>query len=628
MRSGLTLLCVTLGSLTRDAAGSVSNDLIVDTKLGKIQGFETATSDNKKVSAWYGVPYAQPPVGNLRFRHPRPADPWEGVKKTHDQPNSCVQVRDTMWPGFSGSEAWNTNTKQSEDCLYLNVVVPRPHPKDAAVIIWIYGGGFWSGTTTLELYDLRAMAAEQNIIMVGIQYRVASLAFLFFDTEDVPGNAGMFDQLQAIQWVKENIAQFGGDPNRITLMGESAGACSVSLHLLSPLSRNLFSQAIMQSASALAPWGVVSKAEGMRRSLRLAENLKCPHDPSDTRSSIDCMRKLNASTIVGQEWENIVHGFTGGIGVFTPIVDGSFLDDTPGAAMRSGNFKKANILLGSNKDEGNYFVLYSFFEMFPKQEEVFINRKQFKQCIEDAYPFANSLQRKAIEYEYTNWLNPDDPVSNRVAVDRMTGDWEFTCPVLDFAHKYSETGNNVYMYYFSEVASVSPWPSWTGAMHADEIAFVFGLPLNHNHGYSKQEIELSRQIMSYWANFAKTGNPSLYENDKWTDTYWPMHTPLKRETLTLSSNSSKVLEGHGVRKCAFWKRFLPQLGNGKFDGRYGDFFYHNSPNINPHAVDEPLVDPEVCELDCCGSTSGVLAISAIPCFVLSLASLQFSRSAF
>ena len=416
-----------------------------------------------------------------------------------------IQVRDEMWPGFSGAEAWNTNTPQSEDCLYLNVVVPRPHPKDAAVIIWIYGGGFWSGTTTLEYYDLRAMAAEQNIIMVGIQYRVASLAFLFFDTEDVPGNAGMFDQLQAIQWVKENIAQFGGDPNRITLMGESAGACSVSLHLLSPLSRNLFSQAIMQSASALTPWGVVSKAEGMRRSLRLAQNLKCPHDASDTRSSIDCMRKLNASEIVAQEWENIVHGFTGGIGVFTPIVDGSFLDDTPGAAMRSGNFKKANILMGSNKDEGNYFVLYSFYEMFPKKEEVFINRKQFKQCIEDAYPFANQLQRKAIEYEYTNWLNPDDPVSNRVAVDRMTGDWEFTCPVMDFAHKYSETGNNVYMYYFAERASVSPWPRWTGAMHADEIAFVFGYALNHSHGYSQQEIELSRQIMVYWANFAKTG---------------------------------------------------------------------------------------------------------------------------
>ena len=116
------------------------------------------------------------------------------------------------------------------------------------------------------------------IAAVGIQYRVASLGFLYFDTEDAPGNAGMFDQLMAMQWVKNNIAKFGGNPNNITLMEESAGACSVSLHLLSPLSRNLFSQAIMQSASALAPWGVVSKEEALRRSLALARNMDCPHD--------------------------------------------------------------------------------------------------------------------------------------------------------------------------------------------------------------------------------------------------------------------------------------------------------------------------------------------------------------
>merc|ERR1719348_230682 len=186
-----------------------------------------------------------------------------------------------MWPGFPGSEAWNTNTKQSEDCLYLNVVVPRPHPKNAAVIIWIYGGGFWSGTTTLDLYDPRTMVAEENIIMGGIQYRVASLAFLYFDTTDVPGNAGMFDQLMAMTWVKDNIASFGGNPNNITLMGESAGAASVSLHLLSPLSRDLFSQAIMQSAVANTPWAVATKQEGKLRGLRLAELMKCPHDGKD-----------------------------------------------------------------------------------------------------------------------------------------------------------------------------------------------------------------------------------------------------------------------------------------------------------------------------------------------------------
>ena len=229
----------------------------VKTKFGTVEGsFKTSEPGSRTFSSFEGIPYAQPPTGKLRFRHPRPAESWDNVLDTMNQPNSCVQMPDTMWPGFPGAEAWNTNTPQSEDCLYLNIVVPRPHPTNAAVIIWIYGGGFWSGTTTLDLYDMRVMAATQNIIMVGIQYRVASLGFLYFPEEDVPGNAGMYDQLEAIRWVKNNIAKFGGNPNNITLMGESAGACSVSLHLLSPLSRNLFSQAIMQSASALAPWGV------------------------------------------------------------------------------------------------------------------------------------------------------------------------------------------------------------------------------------------------------------------------------------------------------------------------------------------------------------------------------------
>ena len=124
----------------------------------------------------------------------------------------------------------------------------------------------------------RLLHHQPFIVGVGIQYRVASLGFLYFDTEDVPGNAGMFDQLMAMQWVKDNIAAFGGNPNNITLMGESAGACSVSLHLLSPLSRHLFSQAIMQSASATVPWGVITKEESLLRGLRLAELMKCPHE--------------------------------------------------------------------------------------------------------------------------------------------------------------------------------------------------------------------------------------------------------------------------------------------------------------------------------------------------------------
>ena len=134
------------------------------TTKGKIQGKDLTTAHGRKVSAWHGIPYAQPPVGNLRFRHPKPIDHWEGVKQTTKLPNSCVQIKDEMWPGFDGSEQWNANTPLSEDCLYLNVVVPKPHPKDAAVLLWIYGGGYWGGTTTLDLYDMRTIVSEENVI--------------------------------------------------------------------------------------------------------------------------------------------------------------------------------------------------------------------------------------------------------------------------------------------------------------------------------------------------------------------------------------------------------------------------------------------------------------------------------
>ena len=202
---------------------------------------------------------------------------------------------------------WNPKTAMSEDCLYLNVVVPRPHPRKAAVLVWIYGDGFWSGTSTLDVYGMKTLAAEENVILVSMQYRVGSLSFMFFGTEDVPGNAGMFDQVMALQWVKDNIAQFGGNPDNVTLMGQGAGAVSVSLHLLSPLSRNLFSQAIMQSASATAPWGVITKEESFLRSLGLAELMECHSGTyrgyeeyirghkKNIRNTIDCLRRANAT---------------------------------------------------------------------------------------------------------------------------------------------------------------------------------------------------------------------------------------------------------------------------------------------------------------------------------------------
>jgi len=373
----------------------------------------------------------------------------------------------------------------------------------------------------------------------------------------VPGNAGLFDQLMALQWIKDNIAQFGGNPENITIFGESAGAASVGLHLLSPLSRNLFAQAILQSASPVVPWGVITKEESVLRTMRLAETVKCPSDKSDPEPMIQCLRQKNATLLVNQEWLGVTVGICEF--PFVPIIDGSFLDETPQTALEAKNFKKTNVLLGVNRDEGFYFILYYLTELFKKEENVFVTRNDFLKAVKELNLYVKPVGREAIVFEYTDWLNPKDPLKNRDALDRMVGDYAFTCPVMNFAHRFAETGNNVYAYFFSERASTVAWPTWAGVLHGYEIPFIFGEPLDKSKNYDQFEIKLSKRMMAYWANFAKTGNPSLSADGTWTTTYWPLHTPHKREILELNANFSRIQHGHRVKKCAFWKKFLPRL---------------------------------------------------------------------
>ncbi|XP_052132123.1 acetylcholinesterase-like [Frankliniella occidentalis] len=530
------------------------------TKKGRVRGVTLRAATGKDVDAWLGIPYAQKPIGPLRFRHPRPVDSWDvtghEIYNATTQPNSCVQIIDTLFGDFPGATMWNPNTPLNEDCLYVSVYAPRPRPRNAAVMVWVFGGGFYSGTSTLDVYDPKILVSEERVIVVSMQYRVASLGFLFFDTTDVPGNAGLFDQLMALQWVHDNIHAFGGNPNNITLFGESSGAVAVSIHLLSPLSRNLFSQAIMESGSPTAPWAIISREESILRGLRLAEAVGCPNPTrGNLPAVIRCLRNTTASELVEKEW--------GTLGIcefpFVPVIDGSFLDEMPQKSLATRNFKKTNILMGSNTEEGYYFILYYLTELFRKEEDVYVSRDDFLMAVRELNPYVNPVARQAIVFEYTDWLNPDDSTRNRDALDKMVGDYHFTCNVNEFAHRYAETGNNVYMYYFKHRSINNPWPSWTGVMHADEINYVFGEALNPALKYHPLEVELSKRMMRYWANFAKTGNPSMSEDGSWTSIYWPVHTAYGREYLTLDTNSTETGRGPRLKQCAFWKKYLPQL---------------------------------------------------------------------
>ena len=267
-----TLPCLALASL-HDAIDTY----IVQTRHGNIRGYSKLVL-GKKLYIFSGIPYAKPPTGRRRFRKPQPVAPWEGVLDGTKLPNTCVQEKYDFFPGFSGEEMWNPNTPISEDCLYLNIWVPEEILLGSVlspVLVWIYGGGYMTGTSTLEVYDADILAAESGLIVSSLQYRVGAFGFFYMGREEAPGNMGLYDQAMALQWIKDNIRSFHGDGDMITLFGESAGAGSVSTHLISPVSRHIPRRAVLQSGAINAPWSNLKPEKSKQISEQLVADCEC-----------------------------------------------------------------------------------------------------------------------------------------------------------------------------------------------------------------------------------------------------------------------------------------------------------------------------------------------------------------
>ncbi|CAG2054512.1 unnamed protein product [Timema podura] len=328
--------------------------VVVQTDRGSLRGSSKISAVGNKYYSFQGIPYAKPPLGNLRFKSPREPDPWEGVRDVIKEKPSCVQA--TLILG---------NIIGSEDCLYLNVyttqlangsdsVAPKP------VMVWIHGGAWQTGSGSPSMYGPDYLL-EEGVVVVTINYRLGVIGFLSVNGSDVSGNAGLKDQVAALRWVKANIAQFGGDPDGVTIFGESAGGAAVHYHLLSPLSEGLFQRAISQSGSATNPTAFFDSTH--ERAFRLGKALG--HQTSDSQNLVDFFRSVPINTLVSNQNKGLTEQESERplAASFIPTTEypvkgeDVFLPDSPWKLLESGQFKKLPFITGINRDEGIVTVL-------------------------------------------------------------------------------------------------------------------------------------------------------------------------------------------------------------------------------------------------------------------------------
>ncbi|XP_046580879.1 cholinesterase 1-like isoform X2 [Haliotis rubra] len=512
----------------------------------------------KSLDVFYGIPYAKPPVGDLRFKHPQPSESWgPEVRDARKQTPSCFQIKD--------ADGAVENHKQipddySEDCLHLTVWAPSDNDGNLAVMIWIYGGAFNSGSTRMPLYEGKYLSAESDVIVVLMNYRLGPLGFSYLGPDTIPGNMGLMDQRLALQWVKDNIANFGGDPTRVTIFGESAGGVCVGHHLVSPLSRDLFDRAIMQSGTLSCPWGYTIPKTAKLKIKKFADYLECPSSSTDA-DIFECMKTADAQTMADVQLALLDEGLA-----FVPVVDGYFLPDDPKTLLSSGSIKQTSVLHGFTEDETAMFLAMTLPQMrnvSTLPETLILSQPEYESLLSADLVNGKEIE-EPIRLFYESQKAPLKDTDYLDIMIRMTSDSDFKCPHLEFDRLYTPD-NPSYVYSFNHRLSVSSFPQWIGAAHTYELDFVFGWALEKSLGCTEEEMELSRTMMTYWTNFAKSGDPNAPVPVK---VNWPASDNTDLSYMALDVGS-KLAAGHGVvnHECVFINRIRPMISKDPVEGQ-------------------------------------------------------------
>ncbi|XP_032940216.1 neuroligin-2 isoform X7 [Catharus ustulatus] len=476
---------------------------------------------------------------------------------------------------------------QSEDCLYLNLYVPTedgllgkkredgaaggPPPdsdiRDSGkkpVMLFLHGGSYMEGTG--NMFDGSVLAAYGNVIVVTMNYRLGVLGFLSTGDQAAKGNYGLLDQIQALRWLHENVGHFGGDPQRITIFGSGAGAACVSLLILSHHSEGLFQKAIAQSGTAIASWSV--NYQPLKYTRLLAAKVGC--ERADTGAAVECLRRQPFRALVDQDVQPARYHVA-----FGPVVDGDVVPDDPEILMQQGEFLNYDILIGVNQGEGLKFVEDSL------ESEDGISASYFDFTVSNfvdnlyGYPEGKDILRETIKFMYTDWADRDNGEMRRKTLLALFTDHQWVAPAVATAKLHAEYQSPVYFYTFYHHCQTDARPEWADAAHGDEIPYVFGVPMVGATdlfpcNFSKNDVMLSAVVMTYWTNFAKTGDPNQpvpqdtkfihTKPNRFEEVVWTRFDGKDKRYLHIGLKP-RVRDHYRANKVAFWLELVPHLHN-------------------------------------------------------------------
>jgi para-nitrobenzyl esterase len=506
------------------SAAAQENTFVVRTTAGLVRGVAHLNGG----AAFLGIPYAQPPVGDLRWREPLPAKPWTGVRDANIYGAACAQ------PLLVG--AWNKYdaANSQEDCLYLNVTVPAwPAAKPLPVMFWLHGGANAGGSGTGALYNDGTLTSH-GVVLVTINYRLSVFGFLAHPalTAESPhhasGDYGLMDQILALKWVRDNIAAFGGDPKNITVFGQSAGSVDGTLLITSPLAAGLFQKVIGFSGAAFSP-PLDSLAQAEQKGIDAATALNAPAGDA----GISAMRKIDARDLLAKLGSRAT-AWPG----FGPDVDGRVIPRSPAEVFAAGEEARIPMLLGTTSRE------------FGNTEPIDQVRAAITRFARDRAPQMLALYGLAGDGQGT-----DDPLYGSAAV-QWSADELFHCPITTEALWHSAAHNAVYEY---ELDHAIPGHEAQGAVHSAELPYVFGyFPAAGNIGgsFGENDKKLTNLMEGYLTNFAKTGDPNSPGLPQWPA------LDRTQSFIRFTQQATAVVDTAPLRgaQCEFYRRVMtPQV---------------------------------------------------------------------